>query len=376
VPVTATLPPGLRWDTTRGRLKVTDPRLADAVLRDPHIVTGVDHGRAPAELPTDGGLPSVAQFFQLWYTVGADYARFNTELRKAFTAGVARGFDSDFNRLARGHVLALPPRGDLASGYFLPFCTNSTFAMLGVPAADWPNLTKVSRLIVHLFKQRLLGVADHPPRESRAFAVIMDYLHTLTERLLASDADTPFLTVARALRRDAPNNWPVAALIGQLLMAGIEPMVAGATEATLVLWRDPELLAAARAGTADFPDIAERAMRRCPPFEHIFRFVARQCDCLGVPLAPGTVVAIEVAPVNLSGGDDGCPVRPGAVWTFGKGTHYCLGANSARLQVAAAIRQLATARPAIRLAEPVRIDTSNNLRQVLALPYLIEDLEE
>lgn len=61
------------------------------------------------------------------------------------------------------------------------------------------------------------------------------------------------------------------------------------------------------------------------------------------------------------------------MWTFGKSTHYCLGANSARLQVAAAIRQLATARTGVLLEEPVRIDSDNNLLQVVSLPYLIKE---
>jgi cytochrome P450 len=376
VHMAATLPPGLRWDTARGRLKVTTPDLADVIMHDPHIITGIQHGHDPAavRLPADGELPSVSQFFQLWYTVGADYPRFNTELRKAFTAGVVRGFDTAFNAMARGYVRALPVRGELAAGYFLPFFMHSTFDMIGVPDADWPNLAKAAKLVVHLFKQQLLGVREHSPRELYAFATVMHYLRSLTDRLLAADIDTPFLAAARVLVRDPPNNWPIAALIGQLLMAGIEPMVAGAAEGGLAIWRDPELLARARAGTADFADIAEDAMRRRPPFEHIFRFVARPCDCLGVPLAPGTVLAVEVAPVNMANAaDGGCPVKPGAVWTFGKGTHYCLGANSARLQVAAAIRQLAVARPGIRLVEPARFDSENNLRQVISLPYLIKE---
>ena len=61
--------------------------------------------------------------------------------------------------------------------------------MLGVPEGDWPNLTKVAKLVIHLFKQQLLGVTEHSAAEVRAFETVMRYLKSLTDRLLAPDPD-------------------------------------------------------------------------------------------------------------------------------------------------------------------------------------------
>ncbi|MGX7828481.1 cytochrome P450 [Actinokineospora sp. 24-640] len=377
---TPTVPPGLRWDPTRSRLKVLTPELADVVLRDPHIITGVDRSKeSMAKLvPAEDEAPSIVQFFELWYTVNDNYTPFNTELRKVFTARSAADCAARFGELAELQARAMPGDGDLAREYFGPYLTNSTFAMIGVPATDWPNLTKVARLVIHLFKQQLLGVTEHSAAEVAAFETVMLYLKSLTDRLLA-EHDSPFLRAARGLTAMQDGTWPIAALVGQLLMAGIEPMITASAIATREIWRDEALPARLRSGEVDAGEVAEEVMRQQPPFGNIFRFVREPCDCLGVRLEPGTVVAIDTAAVNLaeaSAADpaQGCPVRPSAVLTFGRGTHYCLGANSARLQVATGLRALVGREPRVRVdPAAVRVDTRNNLKEVRALPYTTEE---
>ena len=371
------LPAGLDWDGERGRLRVLTPALADIALRDPHIITGVDRS-APdmAKLvPAEDGAPSITGFFELWYTVNDDYARFNTELRKVFTPRSAAGHAAMFTELALRYAAAMPAEGDLAKDFLAPYLMNSTFAVVGVPESDWPNMTKVALLVTHLFKQQLLGVTEHGAAEKRAFETVMRYLKALTDRLLAGDDDSPFLTAARELARGSSSTWPIAALIGQLLMAGIEPMIVGSAVAARDIWSDPELLAGLRDGTIDPGEVAEETMRSQPPFGYLFRFVSDPCDCLGVRLEPGTLVAIDIAAVNLAHTPAqapvrGCPVRPSAVLTFGKGAHYCLGASSARLQVATGIDAMVRRTPGLHVDPArVRIDTSNNLKELRAVPY-------
>jgi cytochrome P450 family 130 len=374
----ATLPHGLQWDAQRQRLRVTTAELADQVLRDLHIITGVDHGRDQASTASPGSddVPSVTHFFQLWYTVGDSYTEFNTELRKAFTTRTVGSFRDGFEQLAYQHVAAMPNRGDLAREYLTPYFMNSTFWMIGVPEEHWPSLAKVAKLVIHLFKQQLRGVREHSQRELGAFEMAMRYLKSLTDRLLASKKETPFLAAARRLACLSDSSWPITALIGQLLMAGIEPMIVGTAVTCRRVWHDDDLLARLRTERVDPAQLVEEAMRQAPPFANIFRFVQQSCDCLGVPLRPGTVLAIDIASVNMAGHPPierltGCPVKLSSVMTFGKGTHYCLGANSARLQVTAAVRQLAAEYPELHIDESgLRVDTHNNLKQVLAMPYL------
>ncbi|GAA4420601.1 cytochrome P450 [Actinokineospora soli] len=371
------LPPGLAWDAERGRLRVLTPALADLALRDPHIITGVDRSSPDMAklVPAEDEAPSITGFFELWYTVNDDYQRFNTELRKVFTPRSAASYGGVFAELADRYLAAMPAEGDLAKHYLAPYLMNSTFAVVGVPESDWPNMTKVALLITHLFKQQLLGVTEHGAAERRAFETIMLYLKSLTDRLLEGDGDAPFLTAARELASGKRTTWPIAALIGQLLMAGIEPMIVGSAVAARDIWSDPALLAGLRDGSVDAGEVAEELMRRQPPFGYLFRFVSDPCDCFGVPLAPGTLIAIDIAAVNLAHTPAqspvrGCPVRPSAVLTFGKGAHYCLGASSARLQVATGIHALVRRTPPVHIdPAAVRVDTSNNLKELRAVPY-------
>lgn len=372
-----TLPEGLAWDWERNRLRVLTPALADSVLRDPHIITGVDRSSPDLAklVPAEDEAPSITGFFELWYTVNDDYGRFNTELRKVFTPRSAATNQDLLTELADRYLAAMPPEGDLAREYLTPYLMNSTFAVIGVPEPDWANLTKVALLVTHLFKQQLLGVTEHGAAERRAFQTVMLYLKSLTDRLLAGDGDAPFLTAGRELAKDSTSTWPIAALIGQLLMAGIEPMIVGSALAARDIWSDPALLAGLRDGTIDAGEVAEELMRQQPPFGYLFRFVAEPCDCLGPRLEPGTLVAIDIAAVNVAHTPAqapvrGCPVRPSAVLTFGKGAHYCLGASSARLQVATGIDRLVRRTPPLRVdPAAVRVDTSNNLKELRAVPY-------
>ncbi|MFI5931979.1 hypothetical protein [Actinoplanes sp. NPDC051494] len=376
---TAALPPGLFWDADRGRLKVRDPRLAEIALRDPHIITGVDHGKSAGAgtPPPLGQAPTITEFFELWYTVGPRYQQFNTELRKVFTVRAVAPFEPAMRAQATRAAAALPPAGDLARDYLSPYLMHSTFLLLGVPEPEWPRLTKVARLVIHLFKQQLLGVTGHGPREAAAFATAMHYLEQLTGRLLTGPGEEPFLLAARRLAGLDPGPWPIAALIGQLLMAGIEPMIVGSSIACRDIWSTPRLRTALLTGTVAAADLAEEVLRQHPPFGNIFRFVVQPCTCLGVPLPAGTIVAIDVAAVNLhttpaADPAHGCPVRTGEVLTFGKGTHYCLGSHSARLQVATGLDRLVHEQPGLRIdGEGTRIDTHNNLKEVRAVPYRI-----
>ncbi|WJK33698.1 cytochrome P450 [Solwaraspora sp. WMMA2065] len=374
-----TLPAGLLWDADRGRLKVRDPRLAEIVLRDQHIITGVDHGKSGrvGELPPPGVAPTITQFFEMWYTVGEHYAVFNSELRKVFIPRAVQAFGAAFRAEADRLVAGMPARGDLARDYLSPYLTHSTFLMLGVPGQEWGRLAKVSRLVIHLFKQQLLGVTEYGEREQTAFATTMLYLKRLTDELLAGPGTQPFLTAARQLATVDSSNWPIAALIGQLLMAGIEPMIVGSSIACREIWSSPHLRESIQRELVDTGEIAEEMLRQNPPFGNIFRFVSQPCDCLGVQLPPGTIVAVDTAAVNLShhpAADParGCPVRPSELLTFGKGTHYCLGAHSARLQIATGLRQLVHGAPGLEVdVAAVRIDTSNNLKEVRTIPYRI-----
>lgn len=340
----STLPRGLHHDPATGQWRVRSQALADIVLRDPHIGTTPDPARAAVAPPGPDEIPSVAQFFDLWYRRGANHPTFKYQLRNAYNANSVAPFGSAFEELALAHAAALPAEGDLVGSFAEPYCLESTFALMGFPRAQWPSLTKAYHVVMFVIRQRFRGTGAMSDRGLAAFQSIMVFLRSAVAGLV-EHGSTP---LARAFRdQDAAEGelpWANAATIGQLLAAGVPQVNTGAAVALRALFTGDGLLDQVRAGELDAEQVAEEAMRLHPPFLAIFGWVGEPCDCLGVRLEPGAAVVVDIAAVNADPDHVAepaafCPVRgKGANYTFGKGAHYCLGAASARLQIGAALR--------------------------------------
>lgn len=362
-----------------GLLTVRDPDRAEALLRDPHVVAGMERdGPGAAPVPAWDQPPTVGEFLALWYTNGDDYPAVSAVLRRAFTARAVAGFVAPCAELAAARAAALPPQGDLVQEYLSPALLHGTYTVLGMPPDQWPRLDRVTAVLLRVFRSVLRG-AGGPGGDAaaaQAFEVAVGYLGALTGHVLDNGPRTPFLDALRDLAAGAPNRWPAAAVLGQLLMAGTEPMVVGAAVACREIWSDPALHAGLRDGSIDAGPVTEEALRRYPPFHTLFRFVREPCDCSGDRLLAGTAIAIDIAAVNLAREPAqlpplrGCPVRPASVLTFGRGDHFCLGAAAARIQVPLVVQRLVQDGPALRIdPEQVQITADGFLREVHALPY-------
>ncbi|WJK33699.1 cytochrome P450 [Solwaraspora sp. WMMA2065] len=339
-----TLPAGLtrRVDTKQWLVRSHD--LADVVLRDPHIGMELAPDRDSVPLPTPGEIPSVAQFFELWYRRGANHPAFGRRLRRAYAPAAVADFAPTFVDLAMARAGALPPAGDLVADFVEPFCLDSTFQLMGFPPARWPMLAKVYRIIMLVIQARSRGVLDLPARQAAAFSTALRYLRAAMDELTAGTAVTPVVAAFQAhAEAEGPDPWADVAAVAQLLAAGVPQVTTGTAVACRCVYGDASLLAALREGTVDAADVAEEAMRLSPPFLGVFGWVLANCDCLGVRLRPGEAVVVDLVAVNRDPGRMTDPLAfcPGRSRnlnvTFGKGAHYCLGAASARLQVVAGL---------------------------------------
>jgi cytochrome P450 len=341
------LPPGLHWRPDTRQWKVSTHELADVVLRDPHIGMVLNTDREPVSLPGVDEIPSVAQFFELWYHRGANHPRFSLALRRAYAPASVIRFAEVFAALATARASALPPAGDLVADYIEPFCLDSTFALMGFPSSRWPALTKVYRIIMTVIQARFRGVLELPQRQSAMFASALRYLREAVDELTATPPATPLVAGLQAYAEaEGPDPWADVATIAQLLVAGVPQVSTGIGVSCHALFRDPVSLASARAGEIELADVAEEGMRLAPPFFGVYGWVVADCDCLGVRLRPLDGVVVDIVAVNLdptrvADPTSFCPGRSrGTNITFGKGAHYCLGAASARLQVAAGLAGL------------------------------------
>lgn len=368
-------PSGLHWRPETGQWVVTTHDLADTVLRDPHIGTALDPTRVPVALPGADEVPTVPQFFELWYRRGASHPTFTQRLRTAYSAAAVGVFAPAFEAHAVDLATRMPPTGDLVAEFITPFTLDSTFRLMGLPRQRWASLVKAYRVLMFVIRQRFRGVLELPGRQQAAFESVLVFLRGSIAEALAAPEPTP-LAAAFLAQTEAEGTvpWADVATVGQLLAAGVPQVDTGIAVSAHALCARAGLAAQVLADELDVSAVAEEAMRLVPPFLGIFGWVVRPCECLGVRLEPRTAIVVDIPAVNTDPGRvadpaEFCPHRSRADnVTFGKGAHYCLGAASARVQVAAALRGLLTARPGLDLGAPRRA-ADGFAQSVTTLPY-------
>ena len=134
----------------------------------------------------------------------------------------------------------------------------------------------------------------------------------------------------------------------QLLVAGNETTTKMLTEMMRLLAENPVELARVKADPGRVASIVEETLRLSTPTQGMFRITTRDVELAGVRIPKGSRVVIVFMSANrdeslFDDPDAFCPDRSnlGDHLAFGKGTHFCLGANLSRLEGRVALQELA-----------------------------------
>jgi cytochrome P450 len=130
---------------------------------------------------------------------------------------------------------------------------------------------------------------------------------------------------------------------------------------------------------AAHPDLAINAvhelMRYCPIIFAVPRKAAHDVELAGVTIPAGTIVLANTASANRDPSVYVDPDRlditrddPPAILTFGGGTHYCLGAHLARVELSEALRIITQRMPNPRRAEPARWKAMTGIIGPISVP--------
>jgi cytochrome P450 len=140
-------------------------------------------------------------------------------------------------------------------------------------------------------------------------------------------------------------------IVQQLIVAGNETTTKMLTEMMRLLGENPAEWAKVKADPSRIPAVVEETLRLSTPTQGMWRIVTKDVELAGVKIAKGSRIVIVFASANrdeaVFGGEgesdrfnpDGEHV--GDHLAFGKGTHYCLGANLSRLEGRVALEELA-----------------------------------
>ena len=183
----------------------------------------------------------------------------------------------------------------------------------------------------HYFAAELERRREHPQD---------DLLTRLVEARIDDDDDD--------VQDKRPLDMPeMLSIVQQLLVAGNETTTKLLTETIRLLAEHPDQWDALRADPSRAPKIVEEALRLSTPTQGMFRVVTRDHELAGVQIPKGARMVIVFASANRdaalyedSDGFDPDREHLRDHLAFGKGIHFCLGANLSRLEGRVALEEL------------------------------------
>jgi hypothetical protein len=207
--------------------------------------------------------------------------------------------------------------------------------LLGVPAADRPELRRRADLLVH----RDEGVLDVPKAGVEAFGWMRSYFRALLLERRAHPRDDLLSALLQAeldgVRLDENEILSFANL---MIVAGNETTTKLLANALYWLWRYPAQRALVRADATRAPDWVEETLRFDNSTQMLARRLTEDVVLHGVAMPAGAQVLLLVGSANR---DERAFPEPDRYdlgrdttqsLSFGRGTHFCMGAALARLE--------------------------------------------
>jgi cytochrome P450 len=283
-------------------------------------------------------------------TEQADNARLRSLLQPHFSPGRMRALRPRVDELTVGLLRDLAghgPPADLHQALALPLPIQVICELLGVPYADRGQFRAWSEAV---------GDARDRARSEQGLAALFSY----GQQLVARKRERPGDDVISRLCADDLGDDEIAMLSMGLLFAGHETTVAAIGMGVLFLLANPGQLQALADDPGRITTAVEEILRApARGGGGIPRYARTDLQIGDVTVRAGELVLLDNRAANhdpraFPGPDRFDVTRQGqAHLSFGHGSHYCLGAPLARIELQAVFSQLLARFPTMRLAVPV-----------------------
>lgn len=351
---------------------VTDPELIRRLLTHPDISKDA-HQHWPAyrngEIPPDWPLRIWVDVRNALSAYGNEHTRLRRPLAAAFTARRVRALAPRIEEITHQLLdeIATTPAGavvDLRArlAWRLPLLVVN--AMLGVPTNMHDDFRDA---IGDLFATDL-----SPQQATAAQTRVYGLIDTLIDHKHHQPDDDITSSLIQAHAREQLTGKELADSLVLLIGAGHETTVNLLDWSITNLLTHPHQLTLATHGQADWSQVVEEALRHQAPIASILlRFPTQTVTDTptGLTFTPGEAIVINYAAAGRDPHLHDNAAQFDLTRTthehlaFGHGTHYCLGAELARLEGRIALHALFTRFPHLRLAVPAQ--------QLTPLPSLI-----
>jgi cytochrome P450 len=240
---------------------------------------------------------------------------------------------------------------DLVEALSYPLPVVIIAEIIGVPTGDREQFKTWSDQIVANLGLGLLDGGD-PERARKQQAVLSElrryFIPLAEDRRKRPREDLLTGLVEARYEGSALNDDEMLQMLSLLLVAGNETTTTLIGNAAVELMAHPAAAQALRDDPSRIPRAVDEVLRFSAPIQFVPRWVARETQLCGERVEPGTVVLSWVASANR---DERVFDRPddfdierskNPYLSFGFGTHYCIGANLARLEAQVALEALLT----------------------------------
>jgi cytochrome P450 len=280
---------------------------------------------------------------------------------------------------ARRIVDAIAPRGwcDFLSDVAVELPLQAVSALMGVPDADRHDLMAWSNTTLD-FEGRELGQTND--QVARAAASMAEYGTGLIESKKRVSGDDIISTVAHAVIEDPEGEHrPLSDLellmfFNLLVVAGSETTRNSIALGMVALIEHPDQLEALRADRSLMPSAVEEILRWTSATLYNRRTATRSTQLGGQTIAAGDKVTLWWASANRDETVFTDPFRfditrsPNPHLTFGHRTHFCMGANLARLEIRVILDELLDRLEGFELSGPVERVRTNKHAGVIHVP--------
>jgi cytochrome P450 len=249
------------------------------------------------------------------------------------------------------------PEFDLVAALAFPLPANIVFSLMGVPERDYAELKHWSGY------RAALGWGRPAPEDqieiAAGMAAYRGYLRDLVDAKAGAPGDdlTSDLLVIHRENPERLTLEEIASILFSLSFAGHETTTGLIGNTVRRLLEAPERWSAIAADPGLIPGAVEETLRYDPSVPVWRRVTTRPVTLAGVELPAGARLFLWLA---AAGRDAAVFTEPdvfdvhrpdsGRHLAFGKGLHYCLGANLGKLEAQIAVTALADRYPRLRLA--------------------------
>ncbi len=361
-----------------------DLQITREILRDSRFRTAKPYDRSPFRTvqrlfdKTNPGVINPVEPPSLLMVDEPDHARLRRLVSRAFTPKAIDGLRHCIHEVAEDLLNELDDGGsecDLAVAYASRIPIEIIADMLGIPRTEAPYLYEMGELT-----SKLITTTAPSWRNFRiavaALRELEGYLATHIERLRGANADDSILS---AVVQDTElSDFEVRTFAGLLLGAGFLTTAHQFGNAVVALINHPDQIARLLAHPEGWSNAVEEMLRFDSVSQIGVRVATEEVQIGGYTVQNGTAVFLLLAGANR---DPAVFERPDQFDTaranardhvsFGTGSHVCLGAPLARMELQIGLQALFERFPRLALAGSPTMNDSTLLRGISYLPVAL-----